>query len=108
MRTARALTVQRSMDRKQALRIPGPLCLVHGSRFQRHRDRVRLVSTGIVKLAVDQDRYRNQRPLAAAVQLQNSYRSGLFTLWLFVFLGPISLGDDLRSTLLRQTSRDSG
>ncbi len=64
--------MQRAIDSEQALWITTLLGLIYRARFQRHRYGVCLVNAGIVELAIDQDCDRNQCPLAAAAELQNS------------------------------------
>ena len=87
MRAYRALAMQRPANREQALRISRLLCLIYRARFQRHRDGIRLISTRIIKLAVDQDRHWNQSGAPFAVELQNRHSSRLLTfLRLLVFL----------------------
>lgn len=105
MLARRIFAVQRGINREQSLRISRLLGLIHRSRFQRHRYRIRLVRTGIVEPAIDQDRNRYQRRLPAAAKLQNSYCSWLFTvLRLLVFLRLVFLREDLRSLGLPLTS----
>jgi hypothetical protein len=98
--------VQRAANREQALRISGLLGLIYRARFQRHRDRISLVSARIVELSVDQNRYRNQCRFAAA-DLQKPHRSRpfhLFRLFIFwrLFLG--SFLPPLQFRLLRRAS----
>jgi hypothetical protein len=83
----RILTMQRSANCKQSLRIPRLLDLIDGARVQRHRHRICLIGAGIVELPIDQNCDRNQRPLAVARQLQKPHRSRPFDVFLLRFRG---------------------
>ena len=106
MRAPRTLAMQRSIHYEQSIRIPRLFCLIHRTRFQRHRDRVRLVRARIVKLPVNQNRNWNQRPLAAPAELHNADRARLLAVLRFlVFLRPVSPRNNLRPLLLPRTLR---
>src|ERR1700722_9488347 len=58
------ITVQSCADGEQAHRVAGALGFVDGPGFERHRNRIGLIGSGIPELAVDEDRYRHQGPFA--------------------------------------------
>jgi len=101
MCASQTLAVQRAIDREQALRFPRLLRLVHRARFQRHRHRIRFVGARIVELSINQDRDRNQRPLAAAAELQNSHRPRAFPLFQLLGFRRLFLGNFLTPFKLR-------
>jgi hypothetical protein len=104
MRAPGALTMQRPIYNKQPIRVARLLCLIHRTWFQRHRDRVRLVRARIVKLPVNQNGDRNQRPLSVSAKLHNANRARLLAIFRFlVFLWPASPGNNLRPLLLAPT-----
>jgi len=84
MRAVRPLAMQSRIDGKQSQRLARLLGLVNRAGLDRHGHGIGLISAGIVELALDQNRDRNQRALAA-LQLQNRHRPRAFHLFFLWF-----------------------
>ena len=82
MRRTLRLAVQRSVHRKQSQRIAGLFGFVDSAAFERHRYRVGLIGARVVEFSIDQNRYRNQSRLATLRELQDTYGSWSFDLFL--------------------------
>ena len=97
MRRTLRLAMQRSVHGKQSQRIAGLFGFVDGAAFKRHRYRVRLIGARVVEFSINENRDRNQSRLPALRELQHTYGSRSFDLFLRLGL----FRNLFRSSLLR-------